>query len=166
MPAKKPTLPVRTQVSAGGVAVRRTGGVSDVVIVRVGTPGRWQLPKGLVAAGESPEAAAIRETREEGGVETELVAPLETIEYWYVGTDPDASRGASPDASRDAGADGARVRFHKFVHFFLLQYLAGDPSEHDWEVQEARWATLEEAEALLAFRSERQVLARARELLG
>jgi 8-oxo-dGTP pyrophosphatase MutT (NUDIX family) len=151
----KPKLPVRTQRSAGGVAFRRIGGKAEVVIVRVGTPGRWQLPKGIVDEGESPEAAAIRETREEGGVDAELVAPLETIEYWYVG---DASTGSGQ-------ADRERVRFHKFVHFFLLEHRSGDPSDHDWEVAEARWASLDEAIGLLAFRSERQVLERARELL-
>lgn len=142
-------LPVRTQRSAGGVAFRRTAGRVDVVLVRVGRPGRWQLPKGLVAPGESPEVAALRETREEGGVETELVAPLETIEYWFVG---------------DA-ADGMRVRFHKFVHFFLLAYVGGDPSAHDWEVEEACWLRIDDAIARLAFASERRVLDAARVLL-
>lgn len=149
MPARKSPLPVRTQVSAGGVAFRRTSRGAEVVVVRVGSPGRWQLPKGLVASGESPEVAAIRETREEGGVESDLVAPLETIEYWYVGDD----------------RDGRRVRFHKFVHFFLLEYRAGDPADHDWEVAEARWAPVADAIPMLAFRSERAVLERARDLL-
>ena len=153
--AARPKLPVRNQRSAGGVAFRRVGGRTEVVIVRVGTPGRWQLPKGIVDEGESPEAAALRETREEGGVDAELVAPLETIEYWYVGDAPSA----------DPGQGRERVRFHKFVHFFLLEYRSGDPSDHDWEVAEARWAPLEEALALIAFRSERAVLERARELL-
>ena len=153
--AARPKLPIRTQRSAGGVAFRRVDGQAEVVIVRVGTPGRWQLPKGIVGDGESAEIAAIRETREEGGVDAELVAPLETIEYWYVGD----------DAPAGAGQARERVRFHKFVHFFLLEYRSGDPSDHDWEVEESRWATLDEALALLAFRSEREVLERARELL-
>jgi len=143
-------LPVRTQRSAGGVAFRRTAGRVEVVLVRVGRPGRWQLPKGLIAPGESPEAAALRETLEEGGIETELVAPLETIEYWYVGDD----------------AGGTRVRFHKFVHFFLLAYVAGDPSAHDREVEEARWMRIDDAIARLAFASERRVVDAALALLA
>jgi 8-oxo-dGTP pyrophosphatase MutT (NUDIX family) len=147
MAARKSPLPVRTQVSAGGVAFRRAPRGPEAVIVRVGD--RWQLPKGLVDAGESPEVAAIRETREEGGVDAELVAPLDTIEYWYVGDD----------------RDGVRVRFHKFVHFFLLEYRGGEPADHDREVAEARWAALDEAIAMLAFRSERAVMEKAAELL-
>lgn len=135
-------------MSAGGVAYRTAEGRTEVVLVAVGPARRWQLPKGLVAPGEAPEAAAVRETREEAGVETEVVAPLDTIDYWYYG---------------DAG--GRRVRFHKVVHFFLLRYLRGDVARHDREVEEARWFPLDEAPARLAFANERRVMERAAERL-
>jgi NADH pyrophosphatase NudC (nudix superfamily) len=60
---------------------------------------------------------------------------------------------------------GKPVRFHKFVHFYLLRYLRGDVSEHDHEVEEARWVGIEEALALLAFKGERAVLEKAREMI-
>ena len=120
-----------------------------MAIIRVGPKERWQLPKGLVEAGESPESTAVREVREEAGVDGELIAPLEAIEYWYVGTE----RG-----------DG-RVRFHKHVHFFLLEYRGGDVRDNDHEVSEARWVPVVEAAQMLAFESERKVVARAREML-
>ena len=67
-PAKKaPTkLPVREQISAGGVVFRGEKEQTEVVIVSVGGQNRWQLPKGLVEAGEKPEITAVREAREEG----------------------------------------------------------------------------------------------------
>jgi 8-oxo-dGTP pyrophosphatase MutT (NUDIX family) len=140
-----------TQVSAGGVIYRRGRGEEsiEVALVRVGPKNRWQLPKGLVEPGETPEATAVREVREEAGVQGELVAPLEAIEYWYVGTHEGHER----------------VRFHKRVHFFLLEYREGDVQDHDYEVSEARWAPIGEAESLLAFGSEKKVMARAHELL-
>ncbi|HEU4698605.1 MAG TPA: NUDIX domain-containing protein [Gemmatimonadales bacterium] len=139
------------QVSAGGVAYRRRAdGAIDVALVLVGAKRRWQLPKGIVDPGETPAATALREVREEAGIATELVAPLAPIEYWYVG----AERGG-----------GEQVRFHKRVHFYLLAYRAGDVRDHDREVLEARWVPLAEAEALLAFPSERRVVAEARALL-
>ena len=143
-------FPVRDQRSAGGVVAReRAGGGWEVALICVGAKRRWQLPKGIVEEGEPPEAAALRETREEAGVEADVVAPLETVEYWYVGSE----RG------------GGRVRFHKRVHFYLMAYRAGDVGDHDHEVVEARWVELGEAVRTLAFPSERKVLRQAAELL-
>ena len=142
-------LPVREQVSAGGVVYRGEKGSIEVVIVSVGGQQRWQLPKGLVEEGEKPEVAAVREAREEAGVDSEVVQHLETIEYWFAGLD-----------------GGERVRFHKRVHFYLLRYVAGDPGDHDWEVNEARWVPIGAATYQLTFDSERRVMQRAGELLA
>jgi len=142
-------LPVREQVSAGGVVFRGEKDRVEVVIVSVGGQNRWQLAKGLVEKGENPEITAVREAREETGVDSEIVQHLETIEYWYAGLD-----------------GGERVRFHKRVHFYLLRYVAGDTGDHDWEVNEARWIPIEEATTQLTFDSERRVMERAALLLG
>jgi len=146
-PATK--VPVKEQTSAGGVIFRREGPGVEVVIVSVGNNNRWQLPKGLVDKGENPEVTAVREAREEGGVSGEVVQPIETIEYWYVGLD-----------------NGVRVRFHKRVHFYLLRYISGDTKDHDWEVNEARWVPIQDATSQLAFDNERRVMERAREIIS
>ena len=145
-----PRLPTVRQVSAGGVVYRHVTGDLEVALVRVGPKGRWQLPKGIVDAGESPEVTALREVREEAGVEARLISPLETIEYWYVGHDHDQQR----------------VRFHKFVHLYLLEFLRGDVRNHDHEVEEARWVALAEAESMLSFPSERKAMKQAASVLG
>ena len=143
-------IPVRDQVSSGGAVYRRSGNGEqiDVAIISVGPKGRWQLPKGIVDPGEKPEVTAVREAREEAGVESRVRAHIETIEYWYAGLE-----------------GGIRVRFHKYVHFYLLEYLSGDTSDHDAEVNEARWVPIDEAGKQLAFEGERRVVERARELL-
>ena len=147
--ALKAKTPVVHQTSAGGVAYKREGGKTLVALVCVGQHNRWQLPKGLVEKGESAEAAAIRETREEAGVEGTVEAPLDTVEYWYVG-----------------GHEGKQVRFHKKVHFFLLNYVSGDIADHDDEVNDSRWIELREAAGMLAFNSERKILQIAAGLLA
>jgi 8-oxo-dGTP pyrophosphatase MutT (NUDIX family) len=142
------TFETKEQVSAGGVVYRRRGGGTEVALISVGEPARWQLPKGLVGRAETPEAAALREVAEETGLACEIEAELERVEYWYF------SKGGA-----------RRVRFHKFVHFYLMRYVSGDVSGHDDEVNEARWVALEDAGAMLAFRGEKKALAEARERL-
>lgn len=86
--------------------------------------------------------------REEAGIDTELLAPVETIEYWYFGD-----------------YRGERVRFHKSVHFYLLGYRGGAVENHDAEVVEARWVKAEDAIEMLAFKSEKAIVEKALSLL-
>lgn len=146
---RKTSVAVRTetQVSAGGVVCRTDVGDSvSIALISVGKPSRWQLPKGLVDAGETPETAALREVREEAGLEAVIVEKLEKVEYWYQAT-----------------VSGSRVRYHKFVHFHLMRYVSGDVADHDHEVNEARWMEIGAAIDAIAFKSERSVLAKAAE---
>lgn len=138
----------REQVSAGGVVFRRTGSSVEVALISVGDERRWQLPKGIVDAGETAEAAALREVREETGLSAVIVAPLQAVEYWYF------SKGTTP-----------RVRYHKLVHFFLMRYESGEVADHDAEVNEARWVEMGEAARVLTFKSERKVVEEARALV-
>ncbi|MBN2116706.1 MAG: NUDIX hydrolase [Anaerolineales bacterium] len=136
------------QISAGGVAFRWKDSQPEIAIVSVKPKLRWQLPKGIVDPGESPEVTVVREVREEAGVETDRLALIETIEYWYRSV-----------------RNGKPVRYHKFVHFYLLQYRRGDVSEHDHEIEEARWVSFEQALEMLEFKSERDVVEKAREMV-
>lgn len=136
------------QISAGGVAFRWQDSNVEIAIVCVRPKLRWQLPKGIVDPGESPATTAVREVKEEAGIETELIKLIETIEYWYRSV-----------------KNGKPVRFHKFVHFYLLEYISGDVSNHDHEVEESRWVSFDNAVEMLAFESEREVVVKAQEMI-
>jgi 8-oxo-dGTP pyrophosphatase MutT (NUDIX family) len=76
---------MKKEQSAGIVVYRRdpaTGKLHYLLLHYIG--GHWDLPKGKVEANESLEEAAMREVREETGLN---VAPLgnfsETISYYY-----------------------------------------------------------------------------------
>jgi 8-oxo-dGTP pyrophosphatase MutT (NUDIX family) len=129
------------EVSAGGVVVHE-GQVLVIVPSRRAADGSHVLglPKGHLDDGETILEAAIREVREETGVEVDLVQELGEVRYWYV---------------RD------RRKVAKSVHFFLFGYRGGDPADHDDEVLEARWMDLMEAQKALSYAGERQMVKRA-----
>jgi 8-oxo-dGTP pyrophosphatase MutT (NUDIX family) len=139
----------KLQISAGGVAFRKQDGRIDVALISVGEENRWQLPKGLVDKGESTEHAAIREVREEAGIDTEIVGRIDKVEYWYFWKE-----------------NGQRVHYHKFVYFYLLRYKAGDVRDHDHEVNEARWVHIDDAIKMLAFDNEKKIMEKAKGLIG
>ena len=142
-------IPTLEQISAGGVAFFFDDSELRIALVSVKPSRRWQLPKGLIDAGETETQAALREVREEAGIDCEILEKIETVEYWYYATEK-----------------GKRVRFHKLVHFFLLKYIAGDVGNHDHEIAEARWVSIEEAIEILAFKSEKEVVKKAADLIS
>ena len=145
----KQTIPTEQQVSAGGVVYRKKTSGVEVALIKVGPIIRWQLPKGIVDEGETPEEAAVREVREETGLAAKIESLLEKIEYWYV----------------SSGKTG-KVRYHKFVHFYLMKYRSGRTDNHDHEVLEARWLPIVDAIRMLSFKSERELVEKAREMIG
>ena len=143
-----PSPLTKDQISAGGVVYRKQGETIEVVLMAVGAALRWQLPKGLLEPHEAPEIAVLRQVHEETVITAQLRALLEKIEYWYYGQ-----------------SRGQRVRFHKVVYFFLLEFQSGNTEDHDHEVEEARWVEIVQAQTLLAFKNEQKVVNQAHILL-
>lgn len=141
-------LPTEKQVSAGGVVFQKHDNAIDVALISVGKNRRWQLPKGQVDPGETPDETALREVREETGLTSELLQPLDTVEYWYIST-----------------YTGDRIRIHKYVHFYLMRFQAGNVEQHDTEVNEARWVEIQRALEMLAFDNEKNILKKALEAI-
>jgi 8-oxo-dGTP pyrophosphatase MutT (NUDIX family) len=134
--------PVEREFSAGGVVVRDEECIVIVPTRRArGGERVLALPKGHPEAGETGADAALREIREEAGVEARLVEKLGDVRYWYQ-------------------RDGRRIA--KVVSFFLFEHVSGEPAGDPVEVEEARWMPLEEAAKALSYRGEREMVARAK----
>ena len=131
--------------SAGGVVHRADDGALEIVLVHRRVPPLWALPKGTPDSGETLEETAVRETREETGLQVEIEEPITSISYFFV---------------------HGRTRYHKTVHFFLMRPMGGRLEEHDHEFDEVRWMRIPEALELMTHATEREVVGRAAELLA
>jgi 8-oxo-dGTP pyrophosphatase MutT (NUDIX family) len=138
---------IKRQISSGGVIFRRRDDSIEVVLTARKKGAIWCLPKGLVEAGETLEETAIRETEEETGLKGRSLQKIGEIDYWYYSREEE-------------------VRIFKTVHFYLLEFVSGFEGDHDSEVDEVRWFTLEEAPNILSYKNEKEMVTRAREMLN
>ena len=142
-----PRADTRIEVSAGGVVYQEgDDGIEVILAARRTRRGElaWGLAKGGIEPEESIEDAAVREVREETGIQAEIEVSLGETRYFYVWEE---------------------VRIRKTVHFFLMRATGGDPDDRDDEMEDVRWFPLERALKRAAYRGEREVLGRAAEHL-
>jgi 8-oxo-dGTP pyrophosphatase MutT (NUDIX family) len=134
-------------VSSGGVVYRKVGdNAYEVALVYRKRHDDWSLPKGHIEEGETQEVAALREVKEETGLDARIVEPLGEIVYFY------------------RRRNGDLVR--KTVYHFLMEATSGTFAEPSWEVTESRWVPITEAQTLLSYKNDAGVVARAMAALG
>ncbi len=133
------------EVSAGGVVV--DGG--KVLIIRHAR-GEWIMPKGHLEPGEEPRQAALREVREETGLEAQIIAPLGETSYAY-------------------RRKGEQILRPKRVIWYLMEPLT--PRDQlrlavEEGLREAEWLGWKEARQRLTWSGDRRILQRAAEVPG
>lgn len=137
------------QISSGGVIFRPAAAGIEIALIRKALKGGkriWCLPKGWVEPGESFEAAAVREVREETGLDGEILQKVGETSYQFYSKED-------------------RAKIDKTVHFFLMNCRGGNTADHDDEVEAAEWFPLEQAETLMAYPTEKEMVRKARGLL-
>lgn len=136
------------QTSAGGIVYKKENNKYLWLICQHSQHKGWVFPKGLVGdhnPNESMETAALREVEEEGGVKAKIVnkKPIKTF-YQY---------------------KWQNQLIKKTVYYFLMEYLSGDPKNHDWEMSDAKFSNTEDVLNTLTYPSDTQAFEKILEIL-
>lgn len=149
---KKQSSQVRKTVkrarSAGGVVFRHDHGGARILLLKH-TSGKWMLPKGTIEEGETPEAVALREVREETGISrVQVVADLGEERYFFFWR-------------------SENTYYDKTVHYFLLEFLGGEEAAPQTEegFVACEWVRVDEAMERIKYKETREVVRRAKERL-
>ncbi|HDO22903.1 MAG TPA: NUDIX hydrolase [Nitrospirae bacterium] len=143
--SRKPAL-LGTKTSAGGVVYRKNGDEIEIILIKIRNGTVITLPKGRVNEGESLAETALREVREEAGINGTIEAYLEDVSYWFYSKEEN-------------------VKYKKKVHYYLMRYVNGKTTDHDSEVEDVAWMNLEEAVDKVVYKTDRQILKKARKML-
>jgi 8-oxo-dGTP pyrophosphatase MutT (NUDIX family) len=127
-------------LAAGGIVIDHSIGVRRVLLVHRPKYDDWSFPKGKLDSGEDFEAAAVREVREETGLECRIIREVATIRYSY------------------RTSKKGRVR-PKVVHYFVMEPVSGDIRVPGHEVDRAKWFDFDRAADKLSYRHDRKLLA-------
>lgn len=147
---------MKQEIAAGGIVYKKLKAqMSNVkshiewLICQHSQHKGWVFPKGLIGdnrKGEAMEEAAIREVREEGGVTAQIIVPLpNNAEYVYK-------------------LEGQIIK--KTVHYYLMEYLSGNPKDHDWEMMDAKFVSEADVRNTLTYKTDKKAFEEALKLLG
>ena len=132
--------------SAGGVIYKKTDNTFEIALIAIKDRIIWTLPKGIIDKDEKPEQTAVREIEEETGLTGEILEKLGEKSYWFTLKDEN-------------------VKCRKTVTYFLLKYSEGTITKQCTEVDDAVWIDLEEAIKQLSYKSDREIVEKAKEKL-
>lgn len=145
---------MKREFSAGGIVFNNQG---QVLVTQHSQNKHWSFPKGLIDPGQTPEQAAVREVREEGGVVAEITGKVGYSKYVY-----SLSKAKTSSSAYTFNDE----KIFKVVTYFLMKYVSGNIKEHDFEVSDIGWFEPEDALKQLTFSQDKELLKKAQEIYG
>ncbi len=124
---------MKQEFSAGGIVLKKEQDKVFVLMAQHAQHHGWGFPKGHIGdkqEGESKEATAVREVKEETGINAEILEEAGEETYWYKW-------------------NGERRK--KTVFYFIMKHLGGDFAEKDHEMENVEWVVLDEVEQKLTY---------------
>ncbi len=141
---------MKREFSAGGIVIKDSSGETKVLLIKnmaMRDPNKsyWGFPKGHLNEGESSKDAAIREVKEEVGLEVEVIEKVGKSSYMFAAN---------------------KEKIFKIVTMFLMKAKEGEIVIQDLEIQEAKWVDSKEALSLLSFPNDKKLLEKALNIYG
>ncbi len=136
----------KLQFSSGGIIYRKVGKKIEVALIVRGEGKIFCLPKGKIEKPETPQETALREVEEETGLKGKIDREIGKINYWFYSKEE-------------------KARIFKTVYFYLIKYESGETSRHDFEVEEVKWLSIDEALKIMTYPTERKMMQKAKQLL-
>jgi 8-oxo-dGTP pyrophosphatase MutT (NUDIX family) len=154
------------EFSSGGVVFKKVGGKTFWLITRSSSSqaypeSYWRLPKGWVdddknnpgpltrgkkeASEKNLQEAALREVREEGGVDARIIKKIGTYKIFFI-------------------KEGQKTL--KFITFYLMEWRENLSEGYGFETSETEWCPLSVAEEKLKYKSEKEVIQKANRVLS
>lgn len=130
--------------SAGGVVYKYEEGTLKILSIITKKGKVWSFPKGIIEKNESPEEAAIREIKEETGVDGEIIDEVGEVSYWFI---------------------HENEKYFKRVKYFLVRYTGGDINPND-EVETAQWLSPSLSLEILTYENDKEILKKALEKIN
>jgi len=130
---------MKFEFSAGGIVFKTEEKKVWILLCQHSYHHGWGFPKGLIGdkfEGESKEITALREVQEETGAIVKIVVALEPTTYWYK-------------------FEGEKIK--KTVYYYVCEYIGGDISQHDFEMEDVQWIEADKVLNKLSFKSDKEV---------
>lgn len=141
-------MDIKKETSSGGIVYKKTDSGFLWLVTQHSQHNGWVFPKGLVGdinENEKMEDAALREVEEEGGVQARIINPHPVqVTYSYTWND---------------------IQVDKTVFYYLMEYVSGDPANHDWEMMDAKFMTEAEAMKILTYPSDQEAFEEILEMM-
>jgi 8-oxo-dGTP diphosphatase len=138
---------MKLEFSAGGVVYKNEGDQTLILVSQHSGHHGWVFPKGFIGdkiEGEKKEDTAVREVKEETGIDGEIEKALTPVIYYYT-------------------FNGEKRK--KTVYYFIMKSLGGDINKHDHEMEKVEWITKDQVLDRLTYPSDKQVWIEAEKLI-
>ena len=128
--------------SCGALVFRRFHGNTELLLIKHANGGHWSFPKGHVEPGETEEETALREIKEETGIDVII--------------DPSFREVISYSPKKDTQKD---------VIYFIARAQNYDYTPQEEEISQIKWGEINRAHTILTYDNDKQLVNKAKQVI-